>query len=166
MKIEKKIFTEREKIIDSFYKEFFTWSAGNVGMWLAAGVFEFVAIVIFCFPYEEAQKENMLMFAVLLALAGAECYIAPYVSFQEFGKGMRISDKLQYLPVSVKELQGYRLKKLAVFCAKMFVVFFVGQMFFALVTTHTITLGNVGYVIIWGLLLPFVGAALLVKCSR
>ncbi len=163
MKIEKKIFTKRDKIIESFYKEFFTYSAGNIGMWIAAGIMEFLGAIVLVVSYDKVQAGELWGFAVMGATAGAACYISPYQNVQEFGKSTSVYPILQYLPISRKELQNYWLKKLAIFCTRIFVVFLVLQVFISLIATHGIALWSIGYVALCSWILPFVFVAFVIK---
>jgi len=165
-KIESRCFTEREQIYESFYKELFSWKADNIGLWITAGLFEFFHGCMMSFPYQDMAEDNMLGFSAFFGMWGVMCYISPYLQYTEQGKSTKLYDKLQYLPISLKELQTYRTKKLAIFCFKMFSIFLVLQLFFAFISYRMITLANILYVVICGFIIPFVISMLAVRFSK
>jgi hypothetical protein len=103
-KLESHCFTEREKIFEAFFQEFFSWSAGNVGVWLAAGIFEFIVGIFMWFPYQDMQNMGMIGLVGFFSVWGGMYYVWPYMQFQEGiqagKKTVRIYEKLQYLPLS------------------------------------------------------------------
>lgn len=157
---------KQQDILEAFYKEFFSWSAGNIGMWLVTGIMEFIHGIFMWFPYQAAEEMEVLGLIVLFGMCGAANYMAPYLQFTEKGKTVKVYDKLQYLPISLRELQIFRLKKLARFYAKLFLVFLVGQVFFSLVCYHEITWGNIGYVVICGFLIPFLVSGITARFTK
>lgn len=164
--MKERFFTERERVIDQFFKEFFSWDTGNVGMWILTGVAVFLAGIAMCFPYQSWESPDILWFVGMFGMSAVTSYLAPYLHFQEEGKSQKIYNKLQYLPVGLKELQRYRLKKVFLFCLKVAAIFLLIQLFFTLVVYHTITLWNIGYVVIGGFLFPLCVGALTALFSK
>lgn len=154
--LESRCFTEREQLFEEFFKDFFSWNASSLGSWIVAGIFEFFLGVFMWIP--GVWEMELLGVVALFSVWGAMSYLSPYLQFQEGvqteRKTVTIYEKIQYLPISRKELQVYRTKKLAIFCFKMFLVFMAGQCFFALVVDHAFGLTNILYVVIWGLVFP------------
>ena len=157
-----------QKTLEAFYKDFFTWSAGNVGQWLVAGIFEFMAGVLLCIPVQEfAGNDGMLLFLVpFWSIMGAFMYLMPYLQYSEGGKMCRIFSKLQYLPISLRDVKEYCFKKLCGFCLKTFLVFLVGQFFFSLVCNGRVDIYNLLYSVVCGLLVPLGVNSLILWCAR
>ncbi len=146
---------KQQQIIEKFYKELFAWKKDNTGMWLVVGLMETFTAIFMCFPYQVIIEDEGLYLIYLMGLWGATYYIMPYVRFNECGKQKRISEKLKYLPVSFRELRRFCIKKLAIFCIRLTGIFLVLQLFFAIVSCGEVVLGNFGYPILFGLVLPF-----------
>lgn len=147
---------KQQAVIADFFKEFHSWSAANVGVWIGAGFCTLIQAMFLMIPYQEMTGDNFGIFVFLFGMWSATLYINPYVSYMEKGKQYRIYDKLRYFPVSLKQLRIFRLRKLCKFCFITFAVFLAGQLLFSYIGYHEITLGNVLYVVIGGLVIPFV----------
>ena len=161
-----KLFDEREQnIIDKFYKEFFTWSAEDVGYKIVAGIFLFFHGCFMAFPYQSV-KDSEILLVQCFAYMGYFMYITPYLHFTEKGKVTKLKEKLKYLPVSRKQLRLYRLRRLWVFSLKLFAVYFLLQLFFTLVTYHELTLGNFLYPLLCGLIFPVTANSLVVALEN
>lgn len=154
------ISKNREQVIDKFFKEFFTWKADNIGMWIVAGFMEVICVGFMCIPFQNMIEEGLVGIAAILAVLGAWYYINPYIFYMDEGKRRRIYYVINYLPVSLKELRIFRLKKVTLFCLKMFLIFIVGQLIFALICFHEISWGNFIYPFVCGLVAPMVSAFL------
>lgn len=145
---------KQQDILESFYKEFFSWSAKNIGLWLVTGIMIFLQGIFLWFPYQAMSEMKLFGLVALFGMNAAANYIAPYLSFTEKGETVKVYDKLKYLPVSLRELQRFRCRKLVRFYGKVFLVFLAGQLFFSAVCYHEITWQNILYVTVLGLLLP------------
>ena len=144
---------DREQLLNSFFKEFFTWKADNLGLWILAGIADTGAIVAMCIPYQNITK-NTWGIATLLVYAGVMEYISPYIIYQSGTQSKRFYDTIKYLPVSLSELKLFRIKKVIIFCLKMFVIFLAGQLICSLICFHTIGWGNILYPLVCGLIIP------------
>ena len=144
-----------QRKVRKFYKEFLTWSADNVGLWLAAGFFGVLYLVFAAVPYQEMLEERAflilpLMFGFLMAFF----YLKPYLTFQENTESFSIYERIKYLPVDLREIQKMRVIYLAKFVLKVAPVLILVQLF----TSHfsyEITLEVVLYAIFEGILWPF-----------
>lgn len=145
---------KQQAVIAEFFKEFHSWSATNVGVWLGAGFCTVLQGILLMIPYQGMAKDNLDSLILLFGMWGAILYINPYVFFPEKGKQYRIYDKLRYFPVSLKQLRIFRLRKLGQFCSITFVVFLAGQLLFSYIGYREIGLGNLLYVVIGGLVIP------------
>ncbi|MBQ8823520.1 MAG: hypothetical protein IJZ82_12830 [Lachnospiraceae bacterium] len=155
--MEKKLYEKKQQqILDAFFKEFFTWSADNVGYWIVAGIFIFIHGIFLAFPYQMMGIEDSdITLVQVFAYMGYFMYITPYLHFTEKGRVIKLKEKLKYLPISQKQLRLYRLRKLLIFSLKLFAVFLLLQLFFSLVAYHEITLGNILYPLLCGFVFPF-----------
>ncbi len=143
----------REQLLSGFFKEFFTWKADNLMYWILAGIADTGGIVAMCIPYQNMSK-NLWGLAALLVYAGAAEYISPYIFYQSGTKSERVYDTIKYLPVSLRELKLFRIKKVTIFCLKMFAIFLAGQLILSLICFQTIGLGNFLYPLVSGLIVP------------
>ena len=152
------ISKNREQMLNNFFKEFFTWKADNIGIWILAGLLEFVCAILMFIPFQNAREEGVMGFAALLAILGTANYINPYIFYLNEGKRNRIYKVINYLPVSLKELRLFRLKKVTLFCVKMFLIFLAGQVIFSLICFHGISWGNLIYPFVCGLVAPMLAS--------
>ena len=150
---------KQQKVIAEFFKDFHSWSASNIGMWIGAGFFIMFQLIFMWIPYQDMAEDNLSGLMLIFSVWGAFLYILPYVSYNVMGKQYRIYDKIKYFPVSLQQLRLFRLKKLAKFCSITFVVFLAGQLLFSYIGYHEIGIGSILYPVIGGFLIPFgVGA--------
>lgn len=154
--------------LEEFYKDYFSWSALNIGQWMVTGIMEFALGIFLWLPYQEMVRDDMEMlgFVAFFGILGAMCYLLPYIQLQEGGKVCKLYDKLKYLPISLQEIRVFCLKRLARFCVRMFLIFFIGQLFFALVAYHKIAWGNIWYPVVFGLLIPMAAGSLTLWGTR
>ena len=148
---------EQEKIF-AFYKEFWSWKAENIGMWIGAGILEVLFAIFMMIPYAEMQSDmGMIVLPMLMGLGGGAMYIAPYITFREGTDTVSIYGKIKYLPIDYREVKKLRVKKLVLFVAKVFAVVFGMHMFFTFFGAGTIRKEDVIYVILVGFVWPIVG---------
>ena len=153
--MDKKLYNKKQQqILDAFYKEFFTWSAENIGNYLVAGIFIFAHGIFMMIPYQEIKDSN-LNFSQFFIYMGYMYYLMPYIRFTENKKMQTVYAKIKYMPISLSQLRIYRIKKMAIFCLRLLAVFMIGQIFFSLVIYHEITLANICYALVWGFAFPF-----------
>lgn len=164
--MEKKLYDKKQQqLLDTFFKEFFTWSASNVGMWIAAGILIFMHSIFMVIPYQSMKDfdSNSLYTVCIL---GYLWYLLPYSQFTEQKKNQSVYEKIKYLPISLKQFRIFRLRKLLRFCLQLLAVFMVGQLFFSFVVYHEITLANIYYPLVWGFAFPFGLVAILSYFSK
>ncbi|MBR3769436.1 MAG: hypothetical protein IKL06_02775 [Lachnospiraceae bacterium] len=147
---------EQEKIF-SFYKEFWSWKAENIGMWIGAGILEFLFGIFMMIPYAEMQSDmGMIVLPMLMGFGGGAMYIAPYITFREGQDTVSIYEKIKYLPIDYREVKKLRVKKLVLFVAKIFAVILAFKLFFSTYGTEWIRSIDIIYTILVGLVWPIV----------
>jgi len=147
---------EQEKIY-AFYKEFWSWKADNVGMWIGAGVLEVLFGIFMMIPYAEMQTDMaFVVLPMMMGFGGAAMYIAPYISFREGQDMVSICEKIKYLPIDGREVKKLRVRKLMLFVAKIFSVILVSHLFFTYFGVGTIRIEDVVYIVLVGLVWPIV----------
>lgn len=152
----------QEQRIQKFYKEFLSWSADNIGVWIGAGALEFLMGISCAVPLQEmlsdVDGDSRLMMVMLLALGsiGATLYIRPYVVFTEEKKSVSILEKVKFLPIDIGEIRRYRTKKMLFFLLKLFPVFLALQCATTYYSYGRITIWNVLYIMLVTVLIPFV----------
>lgn len=144
-----------QRRVRKFYKEFLTWSADNIGLWIAAGFMEVFYGVMMMIPYQEMAEEGaFLMLPLLFGFAGPFFYLRPYIAFREDTEYYSIYERIKYLPVDFREIQKMRTIYLAKFVGKIAPVFILVQLL-ATNFSYEITMGNVMYALFGGLIWPF-----------
>ncbi len=151
----KEIRQEQKEIIKKFYKDFLSWKADNVGMWILAGMVEVIYGILMMIPLEELFKERQ-MFGILLlvGMLGPYLYLLPYIIFSEERKQYRIYEKIKYLPVDKKMVQQIRVEKLIRFVIKIFPIMAALHLGMSFLTMHRLTIWNFVYIICYGLIGP------------
>ena len=87
---------EQEKIF-VFYKEFWSWKAENIGMWVGAGILEVLFAIFMMIPYAEMQSDmGMVVLPMLMGFGGGAMYISPYITFREGTDTVSIYEKIKY----------------------------------------------------------------------
>lgn len=145
----------QKEMIKKFYKDFFTWKADNIGIWIASGLLEVIYVGLMFIPFEEIMNEaSVLAVLSFLGILGPYLYLLPYLVFTEERKQHRIYEKIKYLPVEKRLVQQIRVEKLFQFVIKIFPVIAVVQLGMSLCVTHHLTVWNFMYVLWFGLILP------------
>ena len=153
--------TKEQKQVRSFYKEFLSWKAENIGMWIGAGFVEFLFLLFIAIPAQELFGDShaerlFLIYDVILGWLAPFLYIMPYVTFKEDKKDCSIAAKLKYLPVSLREIQKMRVWYVLRFVAIQFLVALVLQMLTSWFSYHEITWINIIYVLWSALVWPLI----------
>ena len=147
---------EQEKIV-AFYKEFWSWKAENIGMWIGAGILEFLFGIFMMIPYAEIQSDmGMIVLPMLMGFGGGAMYIAPYITFREGTDTVSIYEKIKYLPIDYREVKRLRVKKLVLFALKVFAVIMVFKLFFGTFGVEKIRSMDILYTTLVGLVWPIV----------
>lgn len=142
---------KQQEVLDSFFKELFTWDMANVGFWIVTGVMEFILGVLMFFPMEELREMYGLMW--FASIWGAGSYVMAYLQIQDNGKPCKVYEKLKYLPIFLQQIRLFRLRKLIVFSAKITVVFCVAQLISA-IFTREFGLATILYPVCYGFVIP------------
>lgn len=144
---------EQQKV-RAFYKEFLSWKAESIGLWIGAGFLEVLFGIMMMIPYQEMREDSgFVIMPMLFGFLGAMLYIAPYLTFREEGSPVSIYEKIKYLPVDYRQIQKMRIWYLIRFVAKIFPVLFLLQMATSY-WSKTLTAANLIYVILLGLVWP------------
>lgn len=145
---------EQERV-RGFYKEFLSWKAEGVGMWIGAGILEVLFVVMMMIPYQEMKLDiGLVGLPAILGFAGAALYIAPYITFHEGQNSVSIYEKIKYLPIDYCEIKKMRVTKLVLFVAKIFPVVLVCNLFFTYYGFGAIKAEDIIYVILLGMVWP------------
>lgn len=141
--------------VRKFYKEFLSWSADNIGVWIVAGFMEFLYLVMMAIPYGEMAEEGAVaLFPLMFGFFGPYFYLNPYIVFREDTKTYSIYERIKFLPVDFREIQKMRVIYLGKFVVKIAPVIILIH----LLTTHFsygITIESIGYSVLFALVWPF-----------
>lgn len=144
-----------QKKVRTFYKEFLTWSADNIGIWIAAGFMEIFYFVFMAIPYGEMIKEGVfILFPLMCGFAGAYFYLNPYLVFREDTKYYSIYERIKFLPVDFREIQKMRTIYLAKYVIKIAPAMVLVQLLTSKFS-YEITWECVVYAIFCGVIWPF-----------
>ena len=149
---------KKEQIrVRKFYKEFLSWKAEGVGMWLGSIIIEVFFVVMAVIPYQEMKQDIWLVgLPMIFGFAGGALYVAPYITFFENQKSVSIYEKIKYLPIDYQEVKKMRLEKLMIFEARIFLIVLVCNLFFSYFGFGAIAAEDVAYVVLIGLVCPIV----------
>lgn len=158
--MDKRISREQQ-LVRKFYKEFLSWKAENVGIWIGAGFVELFLLLFVAVPFQEILGDGelerlMLILGAVFGWMAPFLYIMPYITFKEEQKDCSISAKLQYLPVNIREIQKMRVSYLVKFVLIQFGVALVLQLLTSWFTYHEIIRYNVLYATVAALIWPLV----------
>lgn len=143
--------------VRKFYKEFLSWKADNVGMWIGAGIIEVLFVIMMMIPYPEMQTDlGFVVLPLMFGFFGPMLYIAPYITFREGQTSVSIYEKLKYLPIDYREIKKMRLINLVLFAGKVFPVILICQLFFTYFGYGAIRVEDVIYAILLGIVWPIV----------
>lgn len=146
----------QQETLKEFYKGLFASIEESGGQLVVAGIFEIIFGIIMCIPYQEILvNKGLFMMVVFFGMIGVLYYNFPYRMYWEERKQVSVYEILRFLPVSKQQIRLFRLKKIALFCFRAFLVMFVGQLFFAFIAFHEICWGNIWYPVVVGFLIPF-----------
>lgn len=150
---------KQQKILDSFYGEMNTWSPESCGYRIVSWICVAVMLIFVCFPYQEISEDMMslMVMVVVFGMNGCFYHIKQYIRFNENQKETNLSVKLKYLPVSLREVRIYCMRKALKFQTKLFVVLLLGQIMFVGVSGNSLELANFLYPIIMGVVVPIAG---------
>ena len=159
LRCDNKDYIHRQhRILDKFYKEFFSWSCLNIGYWIMSGIGVMIQTIFMFVPYQEICKDGfdrtVIFYVAMSASTAVFMYIMPYTRFKDKGELGTIYNKIKNLPISASVLRSYRLKKVISFTLKLFCISFVGQMFTSLIFFQEITMNNILYPVVCGLVIP------------
>lgn len=159
-KMDKKECVKKDiKVLDAFYKEYFSKSHIQLGYWICTGLFTFFLVLVNWFPYQTFLEEDGKVFVIILMMGmfGSVSYASAYrYAFDKKGAVVRIAPYLRYLPISVKARKEYQVRKLLNFQWKVYAVAQAGQIAFALLTEHELQWGNLLYPLLAALVVPVV----------
>lgn len=143
--------------VRKFYKEFWSWKADNVGIWIGAGIIEVLFVIMMMIPYPEMQTDmGFVALPLMFGFFGPMLYMVPYITFREGQNSVSIYEKLKYLPIDYKEIKKLRLTKLVLFVAKIFPIILICQLFFTYFGYGSIRGEDVVYAALVGLVWPVV----------
>ena len=145
-----------QRKVRKFYKEFLSWKADNIGLWIASGFMVVFFCVTMLISYEEIlENMKLVMFPMLLGFLGPYFYLNPYITFREGTESYSIYERIKYLPIDYHEIQKMRAAYLAKFVGKVFLAVLFFQVFL-MFGAGGFTIENVLYVLLIGLVWPFV----------
>lgn len=157
------------KVLDAFYKEYYSKSHIQLGYWVCTGLFTFFLILVNWFPYQTFLEEDRKVFVIILmmGLYGSVSYVTAYRhAFDKKGAVVRIAPYLQYLPISVKARKEYQVRKLLNFQWKVYAVAQAGQIVFALLAVHELHWSNLLYPLTAALVIPTALSVLTIVVSK
>lgn len=147
------------KVLDAFYKEYFSKSHIQIGFVVCAVIFVFFLVFICWFPYQEMEKELFegLVILLLMGASGTTGYMSAYLhAWDRKGALARIKPYLQYLPISEKTWKAYLLWKFLKLQWKVYAVAQAGQILFALLEVRELAWCNLLYPLLAAMVIPVV----------
>lgn len=147
---------EKEVLLDEFFKNRETWSPNSYGYKIISVILLSLSIFILIMPYQIWEGDYIsVIFLFYLELIGLETYLKPYCNFwEDNGKIVRVYDILKYLPISHRQLLGYRWKKLIKLCLRLTGITMFCQIAFSFAFLHTVSWGNILMPLLCSFVLP------------
>ena len=158
--------TEEQKKVRKFYKELQGWKPECIGTWIGAGFLVMFMLIGCAIPAQEmfagvsgdVDTFGWIMVLMFGPLAGF-LYLRPYTSVTEMvytnqAKKVRIIDKLQYLPIDLKEIRKMKITYLLKFYAKIAPFCMLLQVLTSLYSYQEVTWVNVVYVLVMAFVWP------------
>ena len=145
-----------QRKVRAFCKEFLSWKAESVGMWIGAGILEVLYVIMMMIPYQEMKTDMaFIVFPLMFGYLGPMLYISPYLTFREGTNVVYIYEKLKYLPIDRKEIRKMRVTKLVLFVGKIFPIVCIVQLLFTYFGYGEILLEDIVYACLMGFIWPF-----------
>lgn len=157
---KKEYIKKQEKVLAAFYKDFFTWSCMNIGMWVVTGIMVLGQVTFFIMPYQDIVGDedfgrSLLCMVAVMCVNAVISYIHPYTHYKDSGVATLIYDKIKYLSISRPTLRYFWFKKMIKFLGIVFIVDFVLQIMFSMIMMGEITIENILYPVVIGFFIPF-----------
>lgn len=144
-------------LLEQFYKDLLRKKMENVALWVVAGIFEVPLFILLVIPYQVISVEKIwFVMAAMCGTFGTMFYLMPYVRFSENQKQHSLLEKLRYVPLDLERVKRFRAKKMIFLQGKIFLVAFIGQVFFSTIVRKEFGWLNIGYVILFGFIWPLV----------
>lgn len=159
--------TREQQLLQSFYKDYFSYGAYDIGLLLMAGILEFIlgCFLLVPFQYMAADIKNIGFSLFCISFWGGFSYIQPYILYREEKKPCRVIDKLKLMPVSLKDIRLFLFRRLVRFQGRILPIFLVGQLLFAGVIYRKIIWENLCYPFMFGFVVPVVVNALVIRLA-
>jgi len=157
------------KVLDDFYKEYFSKSHIQLGYWICTGLFTCFLVLVNWFPYQTFLEEDRKVIIIILVMVvyGTNSYVLAYQhAFDKKMTIVKIAPYLRYLPISVKARKEYQFRKLLKFQWKVYAVAQVGQILFSLLDGQGLNWGNFVYPLLAAFLVPVSLSALSIAWSK
>lgn len=155
------------KVLDAFYKEYFSKSHIQLGYWICAGMLLTFLVCACWFPYQSFTTEDLKDFSqafpllFLMGAIGSVQYLQAYrLAYNKKGMVVGMAQYLQYLPISAKARKEYLFRKLLKLQWKIYAVAQTGQIVFSLITGNGLGWCNFGYPVLAALVIPVVLSSL------
>ncbi len=161
----------QQKLLEAFFNEYKTWNWGDLGLkiggWFVIGLSMIFQVV----PWQswDIKADRFMIFmAVYLKMVGIYVFMGGYETFKENPGEQKVNhfgDILKYVPVSMRQLAVFRLKRAIPLCFKLSVITLVFQVTCALIAYHGITAGNILFPLVGTLIIPIAGG-IIVEYTR
>ena len=161
----KELARKQRELIRSFDRDRFTYT-GEIP-WLAAGIIAFFGL-LFCIVPMEQESEMLGVHAIcsgLMAFSILYPYLWANYQNQPQPKNCKVSEILQYLPVSVQQIRQVRIEYLWKFLWK-YSLAALGVQIFSSCVLQCLSVRTILYVVLSALVLPMtIGVLLVYSCD-
>lgn len=157
----------QQNMLEQFFENYFEKSKINGGYKWTGIIFIAILVILMWFPYQSYENEKPIRnIGLVWGVMGTFFYMNMYrFAFNGRGAVTNVYQYLEYLPVSIKELKIFRLKKLISLLVKVYLIAQAGQAIFSLLGYHELILGNLLFPLVFAFLAPLliVGISILVS---
>lgn len=152
--------TDREKIVDAFYREYLKASVYKAGMWMFSGMAILLEFICIALPLSEMIKdikedgELMLFLLIGCSVWSAWLYLRPYRIYRENDKMFALEERLKYIPVDKADLYKFQIKRVILFLAKILPAAMLLQILTSVIA-KTFSIWCIVYVLVVAFGIPF-----------
>lgn len=161
-----KLYDEKQqKIIEGFYKELFSYGAADVAIKFLDVVMEGIWIIIVWLVSFDADWKQMFGLIISSGSYLGMYAVLPYVSFNENSKQASIFKKLKYLPVSLREVKIFSIRRFLKIMWPGLIIMIAGNVLFASIGGG-VTIKTFAYPVFMGFCCPFLMSMLLLCFTK
>lgn len=154
--------TEEQRKVRKFYKDFLKLRGEVWVQWLGAGFSAVLYVIFSTIPGRELLIENtdeeirvfVLLWMLILAPLAGFFYLLPYSTLRGRNGGIKLADRLKYLPIDLKEICRMKVAYIVKFYARILPICLVLQQLTTYASYKYFSWWNVLYILVVAFVWP------------